>query len=176
MSRIVMIAAAGEKGALGRDNKLLWHLPDDFKRFKRLTTGHPIIMGRKTFESFPKPLPMRHHIIITRNPDFSAGCEECTVVHDLQEALELVAGKELAYIIGGGEIYRLAMEVSDAIELTRVHGIFEADTFFPQIDPVQWKLVAETYHPKDEKHAYAFTYRTFERIQDRVGGGDQKSR
>lgn len=166
MGKLIMIAAAGEENAIGKDNGLLWHLPDDFRRFKRLTTGHPMIMGRKTFESFPKPLPDRPHIIITRNRDYRVSHPGCQVVHSLEEALECVKTEELAYIIGGGEIYARAMAVADIIELTRVHGTFGGDAYFPTIDNSQWKLVKEEYHPADKNHAYAFTYRTFERIRD----------
>lgn len=155
-----MIAAAAENDALGKDNDLLWHLPDDFKRFKRLTTGHKIIMGRKTFESFPKPLPNRTHIIITRDKNYKVNFDDCLVVYSLEAALAMV--KDLhAFIIGGGEIYKQAVAFSDTIELTRVHGTFEADTFFPKIDSEIWELVNEEYHPKDEKHKYAFSYLTY---------------
>ncbi len=166
MGKLVMIAAAAENGALGKDNALLWHLPDDFKRFKRLTTGHPIIMGRKTFESFPRPLPHLHHLIITRDPSYQIPHRDCSIVHSLKEAIEKVEGPGTAYIIGGGEIYRQSMEVADTIELTRVHGQFEADTFFPEIPAEQWRLEWEEFHPKDERHAYAFTYQTYRRVSD----------
>lgn len=161
---IIMIAAAAENLALGKNNQLLWHLPDDFKRFKELTTGHYILMGRKTFESFPKPLPNRTHLIITRQKDYKAP-EGCLVVDNLSNALSLVPQDEDTFIIGGGEIYQLAMPVADNIELTRVHSNFEADAFFPEIDPKQWKLVASVYHPKDERHQYDFTFETYHRIQ-----------
>lgn len=162
---IIMIAAAAENLALGKDNQLLWHLPDDFKRFKALTTGHYIVMGRKTFESFPKPLPNRTHVIITRQKDYKAP-EGCLVVDNLSDALLLVPKGEDTFIIGGGEIYRLALPEADSIELTKVHARFEADAFFPQIDPEQWKLVASEYHPKDEKHPYDFTFETYHRIKN----------
>lgn len=162
-NKIIMIAAAGEDNSLGKDNDLLWHLPDDFKRFKRLTSGHKIIMGRKTFESFPKPLPNRIHIIVTRDLDYKISYEDCIVVHSLEEALGLISN-ENAYIIGGGEIYKQGEQYSNEIELTRVHSTFDADTFFPEIDPSVWELVIEEYHPKDEKHQYDFTYRTYKRI------------
>ena len=160
---LVMIAAAGENNALGRDNDLIWHLPDDFKRFKRITTGHTIIMGRKTFESFPKPLPNRFHIIITRNREYQVNHPECKVVHDLEEALNMVSEEDRAFIIGGGEIYKQALPHTDRIELTRVHANLEADTFFPDIDPDQWELLEESYHPKDERHKYPFTYLSYTR-------------
>lgn len=160
---ISIIAAAAENNALGLDNKLLWHLPDDFKRFKKLTTGHKIIMGRKTFESFPKPLPNRLHIIITRDENYTTKFNDCIIVHSLEEALELTKNDTLTYIIGGGEIYKLGMEAANKIELTRVHVNLDADTFFPEINEQNWKLIEEEYHPKDEKHKYDFTYLTYEK-------------
>ncbi len=159
---IIMIAAVAENFALGKDNELVWHLPDDFKRFKQLTTNHYIIMGRKTFESFPKPLPNRTHVIITRQKDYTA--EGCLVVANLADALALIPKDENAFVIGGGEIYALALPFTDVIELTKVHARFEADTFFPEIDAKQWKLVSEEYHPKDEKHLFDFTYETYRRV------------
>ncbi len=158
---ITMIAAAGENNELGRDNDLVWHLPDDFKRFKLLTTGHHIIMGRKTFESFPKPLPNRTHIVITRNTSYQP--EGAVVVHSMEEALDSAKNDDRPFIIGGGEIYRMGIEVASCIELTRVHGIFEADTFFPEIPGAQWALQSEVYHPTDERHDYPFTYQTWVR-------------
>lgn len=159
---VTLIAAAGENNALGKDNDLLWHLPDDFKRFKLLTSGHKIIMGRKTFESFPKPLPNRIHIIITRDKNYTPNHPACMVTHSLEEALHLVREEETSFIIGGGEIYALAMEFANCIELTRVHHSFEqADTFFPEIDSSLWQLTEEHYHPKDERHQYDFTYLTY---------------
>jgi dihydrofolate reductase len=141
---ITIVAAAGQNNELGKDNDLIWHLPDDFKRFKELTSGHYIIMGRKTFESFPKPLPNRTHIIITRDttylPKVTPDQEQnIIVVHSLDQALLKAASQETIFIIGGGEIYNLSMEVADRIELTRVHQTFEADTFFPEIDTSRWQ-------------------------------------
>ena len=157
---IILIAAAGQNNELGKDNNLLWHLPDDFKRFKALTTGHHIIMGRKTFESFPKPLPNRTHVIITRSKDYTAP-EGCLVVNSLKEAIEICPQDQDIFVIGGGEIYRQSLEIADCIELTRVHTIFEADTFFPEISPLEWKLKHSDFHDKDEKHAYPFTFETY---------------
>lgn len=164
MSKITLIAAAADNNAIGKDNDLLWHLPDDFKRFKALTTGHTIIMGRKTFESFPKPLPNRPHVIITRDKTYTVPYPDCFIVHSLEEALQLVTDEELAFVIGGGEIYTQSLPFADTIELTRVHDSFSADTYFPEITEEQWKLVKEEYHSKDEKHAAGFTYLTYERI------------
>lgn len=156
---ITMIAAAGENNELGKDNDLVWHLPNDFKRFKTLTTGHHIIMGRKTFESFPKLLPNRTHVIVTRNKEYYK--EGAFVVHSMEEALEMAQNDKQPFIIGGGEIYTLGMEVADKIELTRVHGTFMADAFFPDIPEDGWETIFEERHEVDERHAYAFTYETW---------------
>ncbi len=156
---ITIIAAAGKNNELGKDNDLVWHLPDDFKRFKKLTTDHHIIMGRKTFESFPKPLPNRVHVVITRNKDYNP--EGAIIVHSMSEALEIAKNDEQPFIIGGGEIYKLGLEVSDKIELTRVHENFEADTFFPEIPIENWELIQEVLYEKNERHKFDFTYQTF---------------
>ncbi len=163
---IVVIAAAAENNALGKDNDLLWHLPDDFKRFKALTSNHYIIMGRKTFESFPKPLPNRTHVIITRQKNFAI--ENCIVVHNLKQALAACPTDEDVFIIGGGEIYKQSMDIADTIELTRVHTTLEADTYFPELNTNDWTLLHEEFHPKDEKHLYAFTYQTFVKKQSSI--------
>jgi dihydrofolate reductase len=165
LKNIIIIAAAAENDALGKDNELLWHLPDDFKRFKAITTGHSIIMGRKTFESFPRPLPNRFHIIITRDRTYTTPHENCEVVHSLKEAYARAEGKEVVYVIGGGEIYAQAMADATLIELTRVHNEYEADTFFPEIHPEDWELIREELHPSDEKHAVSFSYLTYRRRQ-----------
>lgn len=156
---LIMIAAIAENFALGKDNDLIWHLPDDFKRFKQLTSGHYIIMGRKTFESFPKPLPNRTHVIITRQKDYVA--EGCLVVASMEEALAILPKNEDAFIIGGGEIYQLALPFANKMELTKVHTSLEADTFFPLFAMEDWMLTTEEYHPKDEKHLYDFSYETY---------------
>jgi dihydrofolate reductase len=157
---LTLIAAASENNALGKDNDLVWHLPDDFKRFKALTSGHYIIMGRKTFESFPKPLPNRTHVIITKQNDYEAP-EGCIVVNSLKKAIEVCPENEEVFIVGGGQIYKQSIEIADKIELTRVHTIIEADAFFPEIDETVWEIIQSEYHPKDEKHKYDFTYLTF---------------
>lgn len=156
---IIAIAAIGMNNELGKDNQLIWHLPNDFKRFKTLTTGHYIIMGRKTFESFPKPLPNRTHVIITRQKNYTA--ENCIVVDSLKKAIAVCPKDEDVYVIGGGEIYKQSIEHIDKLEITRVYHSFEADTFFPEIDTAKWELVSEEFHPKDEKHAYDFCFQTY---------------
>jgi len=157
---IILIAALSTNNALGKNNQLLWHLPDDFKHFKTLTSGHFIVMGRKTFETFPKPLPNRTHIIITRNKKYKAP-EGCFIAENIAQALELCPKNEDIYIIGGGEIYNQSIQIADKLELTFVNETFEADTFFPEIDPKLWQIVAEKHHPKDEKHIVDFTFKTF---------------
>jgi len=156
---IITIAAIGINNELGKDNQLIWHLPNDFKRFKTFTTGHYIIMGRKTFESFPKPLPNRTHVIITRQKNYTV--ENCIVVNSLKKAIAVCPKDEDVYIIGGGEIYNQSIDFADKLEITRVYHSFEADTFFPEIDASKWKLVSEEFHPKDEKHAYDFCFQTY---------------
>lgn len=161
--KISMIAAASENNGLGKNNELVWHLPDDFKRFKQITSGHHIIMGRKTFDSFPKPLPNRTHIIITRDTNYKA--TGCFIAHSLEEAFALAKEDKNPFVIGGGEIYHLALPFAHEIELTRVHTKVEADAFFPEIPKNEWELIAEEFHPEDEKHKYSFTYQTFKRIK-----------
>jgi dihydrofolate reductase len=156
---IVMIAAVAENNALGKDNELVWHLPNDFKRFKELTSGHYIIMGRKTFESFPKPLPNRTHVVITRQQNYQP--EGCIVVNSIENAIKACPENETIYIIGGGEIYNQALSLSDKIEITKVHGDFEADAFFPEIKADDWELVQSDFNKKDERHLYDYTYQTF---------------
>jgi len=118
-------------------------------------------MGRRTFESFPQPLPDRTHVVITRRENYKKG--GIIVVHSLERAIEFTKGDPQPFIIGGGEIFKISMDIAEKIELTRIHGTFEADTFFPEIDENQWILAAEKFHEKDEKHNYAFTYLTYER-------------
>ena len=156
---ITLIAAAAENNALGKDNDLLWHLPEDFKRFKQITSGHYIIMGRKTFESFPKPLPNRTHIIITRQEEYLV--EGCLVVHSLEDALEIAPQNEEIFIIGGAQIYKQALPFADKIDLTRVHIELDADAFFPEFNTSEWNLVFSEKHFKDEKHQYDFTFETY---------------
>lgn len=158
---IILIAAVAENNALGKNNDLLWHLPKDFKRFKEITSGHHIIMGRKTFESFPKPLPNRTHVIITRQKEYV--CEGCIVVQDLEKAIAICPKNEDVFVIGGGEIYSQSIHLADQLDITRVHHSFEADVFFPEIDSEIWELTTEEVHLKDEKHPYDYSFQTFVR-------------
>ena len=156
---ITLIAAVAENNALGKDNQLLWHLPDDFKRFKSVTTGHHIIMGRKTFESFPKPLPNRTHVIISRQKNYQP--EGCIVVDSLEKAIAVCPKNEETFIIGGGEIYKQSIAIADKLDITKVHHSFDADTFFPEIDINEWELKSSEFHPKDEKHQFDFAFETY---------------
>ena len=161
---ITIIVAAAENNAIGKDNDLIWSLPNDLKRFKKLTSGHSIIMGRKTFDSFPGLLPNRKHIVISRNKNIYFS-DEVTVVNNFEDAIRETGDDENPFIIGGGQIYKLAMDLGDKIELTRVHEEFKADTFFPKIDEDKWKLIHEEFNEKDERHQFSFTYKTYIKIR-----------
>ena len=158
---ITIIAAIAENNALGKNNKLIWHLPSDLKRFKKVTSSHAIIMGRKTFESLGKALPNRTNIVISRNPNYIA--KDCTLVHSLQEALNLTKNDDNAFILGGAEIYKQAIDLADKLDLTFVHHSFEADAFFPEIDKEIWKESSRVFCKADEKNKYDFSFVTFHR-------------
>jgi dihydrofolate reductase len=156
--KLSLIVAVAENGVIGHNNQLIWHLPNDLKQFKRLTTGHCIIMGRKTFESIGKPLPNRTSIIISRNSDFQV--EGCITVDSLENAI-LEAKKienDEAFIIGGAEIYRLALLIIDKIYLTEVHHAYEGDTFFPVIDKTVWQETQREDFDIDEKHKVKYSF------------------
>ena len=153
---ITIIAAIANNNALGKDNGLIWHLPADLKRFKKITSGHHIIMGRNTFESIGKPLPNRTTVIITRNKDYLA--EGCILVHSLKEALEVSKMDETPFIIGGAQIYEQAILTADRLDITEVHHSFEADAFFPKIDLEIWKELERERFEKDEKNKYDYSF------------------
>ncbi|MFV0305204.1 MAG: dihydrofolate reductase [Moheibacter sp.] len=160
---ITLIVAKSENNVIGKNNELIWHLPADLKHFKDLTTGHPIIMGRKTYDSIGKPLPNRTNIVITRNKKWKS--EGVSVADSLEEAMEIA--KEInptLYIIGGGNIYEQSIESADALEVTEVHDEFDGDTFFPQIDSTVWKEVSRQDFPADEKNEFSFSFVRYERI------------
>ena len=148
-----IIVAVASDGAIGRANDLLWHLPADLKRFKELTTGHTILMGRKTFESLPRgPLPNRRNIIISRSLPAQPGAE---VYPTIQQALEAWASDEEVFIIGGGEIYRQLLPTTEQIYLTRVQASFpDAEVFFPELDSTEWIEEAREVYPRDERNEY----------------------
>ena len=159
---ITIIVAASENNVIGKDNKLIWHLSDDLKHFKELTKGHHVIMGRKTFESMPKALPNRTNVVITNNSNYTS--ENIVVAQSLEEAIKISQSDPQPFIIGGGEIYRMAINIADRIELTRVHANFEGDTFFPEIDMSKWKEVKIDKRKKDKKNDYDFTFIRYDKI------------
>ena len=159
---ITIIVAASENDVIGNNNKLIWHLSKDLIRFKNLTKGHHVIMGRKTFESMPKALPNRTNVVITRNKNYTA--ENITVVDSLENALKVCKDDPQPFIIGGGEIYRIALTYAKRIELTRVYHNFEGDTTFPQIDKNLWKEVKNIKMFDIENHNYNFSFITYDKI------------
>jgi len=154
------VVAIAENHAIGKNNQLLWHLPNDLKHFRLITTGHTVIMGRKTYESVGKPLPNRRNIIITRQQIEIAGCE---VVSSIEEALALCAAEQEVFIVGGAEIYKLAMPLTDRIYLTIVHQSFEADAFFPEISKTEWTEAQREDYAADEKNTIPYSFITLNR-------------
>ncbi|MCC8197557.1 MAG: dihydrofolate reductase [Tannerellaceae bacterium] len=165
MSTISIIVAIAENNAIGKNQDLLWHLPNDMKRFRHLTTGHPVIMGRKTFESLPKgALPNRKNIILTSVPEH--GFVDCFACESMDDALDLCANQGEVFMIGGAMVYKQALEIADKMYITLVQHTFEdADTFFPEIRYAEWKEVEREDFPADEKHAYPYSFLTYERIR-----------
>jgi dihydrofolate reductase len=159
--RIAIIAALARNRVIGRGNRLPWHLPDDLRHFKRLTLGRPIIMGRRTWESLPGLLPHRTHVVVTRHPDYRA--QGAVVVRSLEEAVAAAGGEE-ALVVGGAQLYALALPRASRLYLTLVDAQVEGDAFFPEIDPAAWREVAREPHAADERHAYPFAFVTLERI------------
>lgn len=163
--KISLIAALADNNVIGRENDLVWRLPDDFKRFKRITSDNYILMGRKTFESLGKPLPNRTHIVITRNKEYQVP-EGHYVFESVEEAFVFCQNKGVKqlYVIGGGEIYRQTLFLADELILTEVKASPEGDTYFPEFKKENWKVTLSEHHPADERHQYAFTYVNYERI------------
>lgn len=157
MIRSIIVAKA-DNDVIGKDNKLIWHMPADLKHFKNTTMGHYIIMGRKTFESQKKPLPGRTSIVVTRNKNYQA--EGCIIVYTLQDALKIAQKnkQEEVFILGGAEIYEIALPYTDKIYLTEIKSSFEGDTFFPRIDPQEWEEIKRNEFPADEKNPYPYVF------------------
>ena len=161
---VTIIAAIAKNNALGKNNDLIWHIPADLKRFKKITTGHYIIMGRNTFESIGKPLPNRTTIIITRNKNYFK--EGCLIAHSLEQALEMAKDEEHAFVIGGAQIYKYALEhnLVDALDITMVHHEFDADVFFPNIDASIWEQVEIESFTADDKNKLDYSFVRFKKI------------
>ena len=163
---ITLIVAMGKNREIGKENQLLWHLPKDLKHFKELTSGHPIIMGRKTYESIGKPLPNRTNIVISRKNDWFE--EGILIVGSIKEAVKFAKKiDEEVFIIGGGNIYEQTIDLADKLEVTLVDAVLDADTFFPKINEKVWQKTNEEYHQKDEKNEFDFCFQTFERIKEK---------
>ncbi|ALR29058.1 dihydrofolate reductase [Chryseobacterium sp. IHB B 17019] len=159
-----IVVAMGEKNEIGFKNQLLWHLPKDLKHFKDITSGHPIIMGRKTYESIGKPLPNRTNIVVSRQKDWFE--EGILIVGSIKEAIKFAKKiDEEVFIIGGGNIYEQTMDIVDVLEVTLVKADLEADTYFPKIDSKVWKKTDEVCYEKDEKNQYDFCFQRFEKIK-----------
>ena len=153
---VTIIAAVSDNYVLGKNNQLIWHLPEDLKRFKRITAGHSVIMGRKTFESLKGPLPKRRNIIVTRNKNYRI--ENCEVVHSLEEALKITQEDENPFILGGAQIYEQALDFADFMDLTWVHHHFDGDAFFPKFDKSIWREIEREAHKKDESNPYDYSF------------------
>ena len=160
---VALLVAMSDDGVIGRDNALPWHLPHDLKWFKRLTTGHAIIMGRATYQSIGRPLPNRRNIVLSRDPAFQP--EGVEVATTLEAALALVEGDPEVFVVGGAAIYRLALPRAQRIYLTRVHAKVDGDVRFPEWRPDEWRLVWEEAHQADDEHAYPFTFQQLDRIR-----------
>jgi dihydrofolate reductase len=163
MSTITIIAAIANNNALGKDNDLIWYLPADLKRFKKVTSGHHILMGRNTFESIGKPLPNRTTVIITRNKAYKA--EGCIVVDSIEKAIEVAKEDAKIFIIGGAEIYKqtITSNLVDQLDITKVHHEFEADVYFPEIDSAIWKEVSREDFEADEKNTYDYSFISYKK-------------
>lgn len=156
--KISIIAAVSENEVIGRKGRVPWHLPEDLKRFKKITTGHHLIMGRKTYQSIGRPLPDRTSIVVSRNPKLKI--KKCIVAHSLKEALRVAqdAGEKEAMVIGGQSIYNLALPLADRIYLTRIHHNFQGDTFFPKIDNKKWQEISRQSYPKDKRNPFSYDF------------------
>lgn len=158
-----IVVAKAKNNIIGKDNKMIWHLPADLKHFKELTTGHTIIMGRKTFESLGRPLPNRKHIIFSQNPDLKLNYENVEVVHSLLQIQELIEGKEEAFVIGGAMIYNFLMPYVKKMYVTEIEKEFEGDAFFPRIDEKIWKETSREKGIQDDKNKLEYYFITYER-------------
>lgn len=159
-----ILVAKARNNIIGKDNKLIWNLPEDLKHFKKLTTGHTIIMGRKTFESLGRILPNRKHIIFSQNPNLKIENDNVQVVHSLLEIQPLIESKEEAFVIGGSMIYNFLMPYVNKMYVTEINEEFEGDTFFPKIDTNEWKEIERVKGIKNENNILDYEFVTYERI------------
>ncbi len=160
---VIIVSAISKNNALGKNNDLIWHLPADLKRFKKVTTGHHIIMGRNTFESIGKPLPNRTTIIVTRNKNYFK--DGCLVAYSVEEAIKLAGNDDKIFIIGGAQIYKYAIEnkLVDKLDITLVNEEFEADAFFPEINLQEWQETNREDHKANEENKYDYSFLSYER-------------
>ena len=158
-----IIVAKAKNNIIGKENKLIWHIPDDLKRFKELTTGHNIIMGRKTFESLGRVLPNRKHIIFSQNPDFKVNDENVEIVHSMLQIQEYIEDKEEHFVIGGAMIYNLLMPYVTKMYVTQIDKEFEGEAFFPRIDENTWEVVEKSEVMEDENSHLKYEYITYKR-------------
>ena len=164
MKNISIIVAVAENNAIGKDNKLLWHISDDLKRFKKLTTGHIVIMGKKTFDSLPNgALPNRTNIVIT--DDINDKFEDCIMAYSIEDALDKSDDNKEIFIIGGGSIYKQFLKYANKLYLTKVHKSFEGDVFFPEIDINEWKLIEQESFEPDDKTTFAYSYLIYKKLK-----------
>ncbi|MGB5102121.1 MAG: dihydrofolate reductase [Steroidobacteraceae bacterium] len=163
MTRVSIIVATDDRGGIGRDGRLPWHLPEDLRRFKRITMGKPIVMGRRTWGSIGRPLPGRHNIVVSRQPGLAA--PGATVAGSLEAALLAAGDVPEVCVIGGAEIYRLALPLAREIHLTRVHASVDADTYFPALDPAEWEEIGREDRPADERHAHPYSFVKLVRVR-----------
>jgi dihydrofolate reductase len=167
VTRLALVAAVATSGVIGRGQTLPWHLPEDLRRFKALTMGKPILMGRRTLESIGRALPGRRNLVLTHAASVSVpGAETVT---SLAEALERCANEAQLYVIGGAELYRLTLPLASDLYLTRVHGNISGDTYFPALDLAQWRELEHSEWPADERHAYALSFLHLERLAASAG-------
>ena len=158
-----IIVARAKNNVIGKENKLIWKIPDDLKRFKNLTTGHTIIMGRKTFESLGRVLPNRLHIVLTRDESYTVDNENVKIIHNISELEQYISDEEEHFVIGGEMIYKLLIDKSNKLYITQLEKEFDGDTYFPEIDESKWKTTNNVKGPEDEND-FEYSYIDYERI------------
>ena len=162
-----IIVAKAKNNVIGKNNTLIWHIPDDLKRFKQLTTGHTIIMGRKTFESLGRVLPNRHHVVLCKNTKLNINDENVEIINDISMLEKYIKDSEENFVIGGATIYKQLMSKCSKMYITEINKDFEGDVLFPEIDENEWKIVKREKGPKDEENSFDYEYVTYEKIKTR---------